>query len=107
MSWSLLLLAGALEVGATTLYRYTDHMTKLGPSAALLVLGLFSFLCLQRAVMLGIEIGTAYAVWTGIGAAGTVLVGVLYFGETTTALRLSLLIVLIGSIAGLQLTSSA
>lgn len=105
MSWAFLILAGVFEVAATTIYRYTEHMTKVAPTVGLLVLGLLSFICLQRAIVRGIEIGTAYAVWTGIGAAGTVLIGILYFDETATIIRLTLLVFLIGSIIGLKLAT--
>ena len=105
MSWTLLVIAGFFEVAATTTYRFTDHLHKLWPTALFFLLGLFSFICLQRAIVYGISIGTAYAVWTGIGAAGTVAVGLLYFDEPATAIRLMLLAVLIASIIGLKLAA--
>ncbi len=105
MSWTFLLAAGALEIAATTVYRVSDNFSKLWPSAAFVVLGLLSCICLQRALHHGLSVGTAYAVWTGIGAAGTVLIGVTYFNEPADVIRLGLLAILVACIAGLKLTA--
>ncbi|MBU1209925.1 MAG: multidrug efflux SMR transporter [Alphaproteobacteria bacterium] len=109
MAWMYLILAGACEVAATTVYRYSDGLTRAWPTFGLVVFGVVSLYCLHRAVSLpvpeAIPVGTAYAVWTGVGAAGTVLVGIAAFGESADATRIALLVVLIGSIAGLKLVS--
>ncbi len=104
MAWVYLLIAGAFEVATTTMYRYTDGLTRIGPTVAFFVLGLVSFYFLNRALA-SIPIGTAYAAWTGIGAAGTVLIGVAFYNEPATIARLVLLTLLIGSIVGLKLVS--
>jgi quaternary ammonium compound-resistance protein SugE len=105
IAWVCLLTAGIFEILATTAFRYADGFTKLGPSLAFAGSGIASMLLLQMSLA-GIPLGTAYAVWTGIGAAGTALLGTLYFNEPTTTMRLFFLTLLIGSILGLKLASS-
>lgn len=105
MAWMILLLAGVFEIGFTTSMRYMDWSMKPGPIVAFLVTAALSFGLLI--VSIGtIPLGTAYAVWTGIGAAGTAVVGILYYGEPATTLRLVFLTLLIGSIIGLKLVST-
>ena len=105
MAWIYLLLAGACEVACTTLYRYTDGMSRLWPTVSFFVVGFLSLYLLNRAIA-GIPLGTAYAVWTGIGAAGTALVGMGFYGEPATAVRILLLAGLVACIAGLKLSSA-
>lgn len=111
MAWMFLLMASFCEVAATTVYRFTDGLTRFWPTAGLVLLGVMSLYFLHRAVSpaegQAIAIGTAYAVWTGIGAAGTVIVGMAAFGEPCEALRILFLILIIGSIVGLKLVSGA
>jgi multidrug transporter EmrE-like cation transporter len=104
MGWVYLLLAGFFEVGFTTSMRYIDASLKAGPIAIFLVFATASF-GLLVAAMQSIPLGTAYAVWTGIGAAGTVIVGILFYQEPATALRIALLVVIIAAIIGLKLAS--
>ncbi len=101
-AWTFLLVAGACEIVATTLFRYTEGFTRLWPSVAFFVVGLFSFYLLNRSLS-AIPLGTAYAVWTGIGAAGTVIVGIAFYSEPVTVLRLACLSLLVGGIVGLKL----
>ena len=105
MAWVYLLTAGLLEITCTTIFRFTDGMTKLVPTVSFFALGFVSFYFLNRSLT-GIPLGSAYAVWTGIGAAGTSLVGILYYHEPATALRLVFLTTLIASIIGLKLVSA-
>lgn len=109
MAWIYLFLAGACEVAATTVYRFSDGLTRVWPTATLIGLGILSLYWLHRAVSFpapeAVPIGTAYAVWTGVGAAGTVLIGIAAFGEPTNLLRLFFLTLLIGSIIGLKVVS--
>ncbi|MCH9806322.1 MAG: multidrug efflux SMR transporter [Alphaproteobacteria bacterium] len=109
MSWLYLLAAGFCEVVATTVYRYSEGLTKLWPNIGLIVLGAASLYFLHRSVSLpggsAIPVGTAYAVWTGIGAAGTVIVGIGAFGEPADALRLGFLALLIFSLVGLKVVT--
>jgi quaternary ammonium compound-resistance protein SugE len=104
LAWTLLLLAGLLEVGFTTALRLSEGFSRPLPSAAFFVCALFSFLALEKAAQ-EIPLGTAYAVWVGIGAAGTLLVGVMHFHEPVSAARLLFLSTLVGSIVGLRMVS--
>ena len=103
-AWSYLLVAGAAEVGFTYFLKLSEGFTKLGPTMAFVALGAVSFWLLTLA-MRHITLGTAYAVWTGIGAFGTALVGVLAFGDPVTAARVVLILVIIGAVVGLKLVS--
>jgi len=105
MPWVYLMLAGLFEIGFTTSMRYIDWSMRPWPILAFLVFSTLSFGLLLVAVR-DIPLGTAYAVWTGIGAAGTVLIGTFVYGEPAGTVRLLLLMVLIGSIIGLKLVSS-
>jgi quaternary ammonium compound-resistance protein SugE len=105
MPWVYLLLAGAFEVGFATALKASYGFTKPWPTLIFLVCAVISFLLLARATQT-IAIGTAYAVWTGIGAAGTVILGILIYKEPATALRLFFIATLIASIVGLRYTSS-
>ncbi len=104
MAWLYLLSAGVIEIVCTTMFRYTDGMSRLWPTVAFFLLGFASFFLLNRSLA-GIPLGTAYAVWTGIGAAGTALVGVAFYGEPAAPARLVLLAVLIASLIGLKLVT--
>lgn len=104
MGWIYLCLAGLFEIGFTTSMRYFGWPPQPWPLAIFLIFSTASFGCLLAA-MQSVPVGTAYAVWTGIGAAGTVLIGMMWFGEPTTPARLCLLAVLIGSIIGLKLVA--
>ena len=104
MSWLYLLLAGLFEIGFTTCLKLSASFTRLWPSLGFLLCAAASFWLLTRAIQT-IPLGTAYAVWTGIGAFGTALIGIFVFGEPATALRLVFLTLLIGSIIGLKLVS--
>lgn len=105
MAWIYLLFAGALEVAATTVFRYTDGLSRVGPTLSFFVLGIVSFYFLYRSLE-AVPLGTAYAVWTGIGAAGTVAVGIYAYGEPATIARVALLVGLIGCIVGLKFVSA-
>lgn len=107
LHWTLLLTAGALEIIATTLFRHIEGWTKLIPTLGFVVVGLMSFYLLNRAITGegAIPLGTAYAVWTGIGAAGTAIIGLAFYNEPTTTLRLVFLTLLIGSLIGLKVVA--
>lgn len=104
MSWALLLLAGLFEVGFTTCIKLSDHFSKPLPALGFLVCAALSFWLLTKASQT-IPLGTAYAVWTGIGAFGTALVGIHFFGDPVGTWRLLFLTLLIASIIGLKLVS--
>ena len=105
MAWVYLMFAGLFEVGFASTLKLTDGFTKLWPTLIFSVCILLSFILLNRALR-DIPIGTAYAVWTGIGAAGTAAVGIFFYKEPATALRLVFLATLVGSIVGLKFAAS-
>ena len=105
MAWLLLIVGGLFEVGFTTCLRFVDGFRNLPWTLGFLVSATLSMLLLEYAART-IPMGTAYAVWGGIGAAGTVLVGIWWFAEPVTSVRLILLLALIGSIVGLRLTAA-
>jgi quaternary ammonium compound-resistance protein SugE len=104
MGWIYLIAAGLLEVGFTTAMRYLSWPPRPLPLAAFLVLSTGSFVMLVAATR-SIPMGTAYAVWTGIGAAGTVAVGMLAYDEPATLLRVGLIALLVAIVAALRLSS--
>ena len=104
MDWILLLLAGLLEIGWAIGLKYTDGFTRLWPSlwtAASMV----ASLALLAVALKTIPVGTAYAVWTGVGAAGTAILGIVLFAEPATAARLGCIALVVAGIAGLKLVS--
>ena len=105
MPWLILLVAGLLEVGWAVGLKYTEGFTRLWPSLATFVALIASVLLLALAVR-HLPLGTAYAVWTGIGTVGTVIVGIAVFGESASALRLLCLAAIVGGIIGLKLVST-
>ncbi len=105
-AWTLLLLAGLFEVAFTTFLRFADGFRNLWPTLGFLASASLSFFFLERAAR-AIPIGLAYAVWVGIGAAGTILVGRLFFGEPLSPAQMVLVAVLIGAIIGLRLLTPA
>ena len=102
--WTYLLLAGVFELGFTTALKLSEQFTRLGPSLMVLVFGSLSFWLLSKS-MATISLGTAYAVWTGIGAFGTALIGIVFFKDPLSFWRVFFLLTLIGSIAGLKAVS--
>ncbi|MGZ8286086.1 MAG: DMT family transporter [Allosphingosinicella sp.] len=105
MAWFLLILGGLFEVGFTTCLRFVDGFRNLPWTLGFLASVTLSMGLLERAAR-DIPMGTAYAIWGGIGAAGTVLVGILWFGEPVNSIRILLLLALIACIVGLRLTAA-
>ena len=101
MSWIYLIIAGLFEVGFTTSLKLSDNFSNRLWSVIFFVCISLSFYFLNRAIQT-IPIGTAYAVWTGIGAVGTVIVGILLFREPAEFWRMFFIFLLIGSIVGLK-----
>ena len=106
MAWLWLVIGGLFEVGFTTCLRYTDGFHNVPWTIGFLVSVTLSMGLLELASRT-IPLGTAYAVWAGIGAVGTVVVGIAFYQEPANALRLALIATLIGSIVGLKLFSGA
>ena len=104
MPWFWLIVGGLFEVGFTTSLRFVDGFRNLPWTLAFLASVAVSMALLELAAR-SIPMGTAYAVWGGIGAIGTVAVGMLWFGEPSTTLRMLFILGIVGCIAGLRLTA--
>jgi quaternary ammonium compound-resistance protein SugE len=104
MAWFWLILGGLFEIGFTTSLRFVDGFRNVPWTLAFLVSVAISMALLEYASRT-IPMGTAYVVWGGIGAVGTVLVGLLLFGEPLSSARLFLVFVIVAAIAGLRLVS--
>ena len=105
LAWVLVIAAGFLEVVFALMLKQADGFTKPVPSVLALVFGGASFLMLTIALK-SLPVGTAYAVWTGLGAAGTVLVGVLVLDEPHSAGRMVSIVLVLAGIVGLKLYES-
>jgi quaternary ammonium compound-resistance protein SugE len=101
MAWVLLVVAGILETGWAVGLKYTHGFTKPLPSA-LVLLGIATSMYLLSVAARDLPIGTAYAVWVGIGAAGAVVLGILILGEPASAARMFFLLLLLVAIGGLK-----
>ena len=104
MNWLILILAGLFEVGFTTCLKLSDNFTNLKWSIAFFICITLSFFLLNKAIQT-IPIGTGYAVWTGIGAVGTTIIGILFYKEPTNFWRLFFIFTLIASVVGLKVFS--
>ena len=104
MPWFWLILGGLFEVGFTTSLRFVDGFRNVPWTIAFLISVAISMGLLELAAR-SIPMGTAYAVWGGIGAVGTVIVGILFFSEPTTLIRILLIFGIVAAIAGLKLTA--
>lgn len=103
-SWILLLVAGLLEVVWAIGLKYTEGFSRLLPSVVTISAMIASVWLLALALK-GIPVGTGYAVWTGIGAVGTAILGIVLFGEAATAARLACIGLIVAGIFGLKLVS--
>lgn len=103
MPWVWLVIAGLLEIAWAVGLKYTDGFTRLWAGLVTVLLMLASFWCLAQAVKV-LPLGTSYAIWTGIGAIGTAIAGILLFKEPATAARLVCMVLIVAGIAGLKFT---
>ncbi|MFO1127577.1 MAG: multidrug efflux SMR transporter [Rhodospirillales bacterium] len=103
-SWILLLTAGLFEIVFATCLKLSDGFRKRVWTALFIAAATVSFFLLNRAIET-IPLGTAYAVWTGIGAGGTAAVGMVFFREPRSLVRILLLLVLVGAVGGLKAAS--
>lgn len=106
IAWITLFFAGILETGWAVGLRYTEGFTKVGPSVATLIVMAGSVYLLSRSLS-DLPLGTAYAVWTGIGAVGAVIAGIVLFGESRSVMRLLCILVIVTGIMGLKFCSDA
>ncbi len=105
-AWILLIVAGLFEVVWAVGLKYTQGFTRLVPTVVTLTAMVASMLLLSRAIQ-KIPVGTGYAVWTGIGAVGTAVVGVLVLGEPRTVWRLISIALIVAGIVGLKLAGGS
>ncbi len=104
MAWFYLLIAGLLEVVWAIGLKYTDGFTRLGPTTWT-VGAMIASISLLGWAMKSLPVGTAYAVWTGIGAVGTVILGIVLFGESASFQRLACVGLIVAGIVGLKLVT--
>lgn len=106
MAWIYLVIAGLFEVAWAIGLKYTEGFTRLWPSAGTVAAMIVSFLFLAESLKT-IPVGTGYAVWTGIGAAGTAVMGMVLFDESRDLVRILCILTIVGAIAGLKLSAPA
>jgi quaternary ammonium compound-resistance protein SugE len=104
MPWIILGIAGLFEIVWAIGLKYTDGLSKLGPTVGTITAMVISVILLAMA-MKSLPVGTAYAVWTGIGAIGTVIMGIVLFGEVATTARLICIGLIFTGIIGLKISS--
>ncbi len=104
MSWTYLIIAGVLEIVWAIGLKYTDGFSKLMPSVITIVAMIASVIFLALALKT-IPVGTGYAVWTGIGAVGTAILGIVLFAEPATAARIGCIALIVAGIIGLKIVS--
>jgi quaternary ammonium compound-resistance protein SugE len=104
MHWILLVVAGLLEVGWAVGLKYTEGFSRPWPTA-LTVAAMVASVALLGLAMRHLPVGTAYAIWTGIGTVGAVILGIVLFGDSAAPLRLACIGLVVLGIAGLKLTA--
>lgn len=105
MAWFLIVVAGVFETGFAVLLKHSHGMTRLWPTVGFAACALVSFGLLTVALR-SLEVGPAYAVWTGLGAAGTAVVGMIAFGEGATPLKLVSIGLVVAGAVGLNLSGA-
>ncbi|MFO1306519.1 MAG: multidrug efflux SMR transporter [Burkholderiales bacterium] len=103
-AWMVLVVAGVLEVVWAIALKYSDGFTKMAPSIVTIVAAAASFWLLAVALRV-LPVGTAYAAWTGIGAVGAAVLGMLVFDEPRNAMRIACIVAIVAGVAGLRITS--
>ncbi|MEE9452497.1 MAG: quaternary ammonium compound efflux SMR transporter SugE [Gammaproteobacteria bacterium] len=104
MAWIILFFAGLFEIGWAIGLKYTQGFSKLIPTAWTIVAMIISFYLLSLSLKT-LPIGTAYAIWTGIGAVGTVILGIILFSESASLLRIFCIFLIISGMVGLKISS--
>lgn len=105
MAWVLVIVAGLFETGFALSLKASSGFSRLGPSILFVVFAAASFTLLSTALR-SLPVGSAYAVWTGIGAAGTAVAGMVFLDESTDVLKLVSIVLVVAGVVGLQLSSS-
>ena len=106
MAWLILVIAGLFEVGWAIGLKYTEGFTRLWPTAGT-VLSMVISVWLLGIALKALPVGTAYAVWVGVGAIGTVVLGIILLGEPASAARLFSVALIVAGIVGLKLATPA
>lgn len=101
MAWAMMIIAGFFEIIMALGLKFSEGFTRLWPTVGMIAASLVSFYCLSRSLK-EIPIGTAYAVWTGIGAAGTAILGMIFFGDSVTFMRIFCIFLIIAGVIGLK-----
>jgi len=101
MAWIYLVIAGLLEIGWAVGLKYTEGFSRLWPSVATICAMIASFVLLAAALK-AIPVGTGYAVWTGIGALGTAIIGMVFLGESREVLRILCIVLIVAGVVGLK-----
>ncbi len=104
MAWGLLVVAGLCEIGWAVGLKYTDGFTRPAPTA-LVVVAMIASVWLLAIALRTIPVGTGYAVWTGIGAVGTAILGMFLFNESRDVLRVGCILLIVAGIVGLKLVT--
>ena len=104
VAWWVLFIAGIFEIAWAVGLKYSEGFTRLVPSIITVCLGILSFACLAQSLK-SIPLGTAYAIWTGIGAVGTVIVAIIFFNESKDFMRLFFTFLLLVGLVGLKSVS--
>lgn len=105
MAWIFLFIAGIFEVVWVVSLKYAENFTRPGPTLLTLSAMVAGILCLSQAIKI-VPIGTAYAVWTGVGAVGTAIMGIAFFGESRNIPRVACIFLIVIGIVGLKLTTA-
>jgi quaternary ammonium compound-resistance protein SugE len=103
MAWLLVIVAGLLETGFAICLKQSHGFSRIGPTVLFAIFAVSSFLLLTLALR-KLEVGPAYAVWTGIGAAGTAIAGMIWLSESVSALKIVSIVLVVGGVVGLQLS---
>lgn len=105
-AWIILIIAGLMETVWAVAMDYSDGFREIVFDVIVVIFLAISMIMLSKALNMGLPVGTAYAVWTGIGAVGTIIVSILLGNETVDPLRLLFVALIVGGIVGLQITSN-
>ena len=106
MAWMMVIIAGLLETGFAVCLKLSDGFSKIWPVVGFALFGIGSFGLLSTALK-SLQVGPAYAVWTGIGAAGTAIYGMVWLGDTVSTLKIVSICLVLAGVVGLQLSGTS
>jgi quaternary ammonium compound-resistance protein SugE len=106
MAWALLILGGLFETAFAVSLKYAEGFTRLWPTLSFIGCAVVSFVLLTAGLR-ELSVGTAYAVWTGVGAVGTAVVGIIWLGDSADVVRIASILLIVGGIVGLHLADSS